>query len=82
MGPYFLEDEAGRAVKVNSARPSEMLRTFLELVLQGLGVETQTFRFQQDAATVHTARTAMGVLYEMFRRRMISRSGNMEWPAR
>jgi hypothetical protein len=55
IGPYFLEDEAGRAVKVNSARHSEMLRTFLELVLQRLGVETQTFRFQQNGATVHTA---------------------------
>jgi hypothetical protein len=61
-----IEDEAGRAVKVNSARHSEMLRTFLELVLQGLGVETQTFRLQQDAATVRTARTAMRVPHEMF----------------
>jgi hypothetical protein len=72
MGPYFLEDEAGRAVKVNSARHSEMLRTFLELVLHGLGVETQTFRFQQHAATVRTARTAIRVLYEMFQPRVIS----------
>jgi hypothetical protein len=71
MGPYFLEDEAGRAVKVNLARHSEMLRTFLELVLQGLGVETQTFWLQQDVATVRTARTAMRVLYEMFQLRMI-----------
>jgi hypothetical protein len=82
MSPYFLEDEAGRAVKLNSARHSEMLRTFLELVLQGLGVETQTFRVQQGTATVCTARTAMRVLYEMFQPRVISRSGNMEWPAR
>jgi hypothetical protein len=59
MGPYFLEDEASREVKVNLACHYEMFRTFLELVLQGLGVETQTFRFQQDGATVHTARTAM-----------------------
>jgi hypothetical protein len=82
MGPYFLEDDAGRAVKLNSARHSEMLRTFPEQVLQRLGVETQTFRFQHDGATVHTARTAMRVLYEMFRPRVISLTGNMEWPAR
>ena len=31
IGPYFFEDEAGRAVTVNSARYTEMLRTFLEL---------------------------------------------------
>jgi hypothetical protein len=34
IGPYYLEDKAGRAIKVNSARHSEMFRTFLELVLQ------------------------------------------------
>jgi hypothetical protein len=32
-GPYFFEDEACRAVTVNSARYTEMLRTFLELDL-------------------------------------------------
>jgi hypothetical protein len=34
IGPYFFEDEAGRAVTVNSARYTEMLHTFLELELQ------------------------------------------------
>ena len=42
ISPYFFEDEAGRAVTVNSARYTEMLRTFLELELQRLGVENQT----------------------------------------
>jgi hypothetical protein len=41
-GPYFFEDEAGRAVTVNSARYTEMLHKFLEPELQRLGVETQT----------------------------------------
>jgi len=54
IGPYFFEDEAGRAVTVNSARYTEMLRIFLELELQRLGVETQTPWFQQDRATPHT----------------------------
>jgi hypothetical protein len=72
IGPYFLEDEVGGAVKVNSAPHSEMLRTFLELVLQRIGVETQTFRCQQDGATVYTARTAMRVPYEMFQFRVLS----------
>jgi len=31
IGPYFFEDKAGRAVTVNSAHYTEMLRTFLEL---------------------------------------------------
>jgi hypothetical protein len=30
ISPYFFEDEGGRAVTVNSARFTEMLRTFLE----------------------------------------------------
>jgi len=71
-GPYFFEDEAGRAVTVNSACYTEILRTFLEPELQRLGVETQTLWFQQDRATAHTARTAMQVLNEMFSARVIS----------
>jgi len=42
IGPYILEDEAGRAGTVNSARYTEMLSTFLEPELPRLGVETQT----------------------------------------
>ena len=71
-GPYFFEDEAGRAVTVNSAHYTEMLCTFLEPVLQRLGVETQTLWFQQDGTTSRTARTAMQVLYEMFPAHVIS----------
>jgi hypothetical protein len=62
IGPYFFEDEAGRAVTVNSACCTEMLRTFLEPELQRLGVETQTLWFQQDGATARTARTAVRLL--------------------
>jgi hypothetical protein len=82
IGPYFFEDEEGRAVTVNSACYTEMLHTFLEPELQRLGAENQTLWFQQDGATAHTARTAMRVLNEMFPVRVISRRGNIEWPAR
>ena len=58
-GPYFFEDEACRALTVNSVGYTEMLRTFLELDLQSLGVENQTLWFHQDRAAAHTARTAM-----------------------
>jgi hypothetical protein len=47
IGHYFFEDKEGRAVTVNSARFTEMLRTYLEPELQRLGVETQTLWFQQ-----------------------------------
>ena len=46
IGPYFFEDEAGRAVTGNSACYTEMLHTFLEPELQRLGVENQTLWFQ------------------------------------
>jgi hypothetical protein len=59
-----------------------MLCTFLEPELQRLGAETQTLWFEQEGATAHTVRTAMRVLNKMFPTRMISRSGNIEWPAR
>jgi len=58
-GPYLFEDEAHRAVTVNSAHYTEMLCTFTEPELQRLGVETQALWFQQDGAMAHTARTAM-----------------------
>jgi hypothetical protein len=82
IGPYFLEDEEGRAVTVNLARYTEMLRTFLEPELQRLGVETQTLWFQQDTATAHTARNAVRVVEYTFPARVISRRGTIEWPAR
>ena len=78
IGPYFFEDEAGRAVTVNSARYIGMLCTFLEPEFQRLGVEMQTLWFQQDGTMAHTARTAMRVLNKMFPARMISRRGNLE----
>jgi len=82
ISPYFFEDEAGRSVTVNSARYTEMLPTFLELELQRLDVENQTLLFHPEGAAAHTARTAMQVLNEMFPPRLISRRGNIEWPAK
>jgi hypothetical protein len=79
IGPYFSEDKAGRAETVNSARYTEMLRTFLEPQLQTLGVETQNLWFQQDGAMAHTA---MQVLNEISPACFISRRGNTEWLAR
>jgi len=72
IGPSFFEEEAGRAITVNSARYTEMLRTFLELELQRFGVESQTPWFQQDRAMAHTARAAMQLLNKMFPACMIS----------
>jgi len=82
IGPYFFEDEAGRTQRVNLARYTEMLRTFLEPELERLCVGTPNVWFQQNGATAHTVRTAMQVLNEMFSARVISRRVIIEWLAR
>jgi hypothetical protein len=53
IGFCLFKDEAGRAVTVNSTRHSEMLRIFLEPVLQRNGSETQTLWFVQGGVTAH-----------------------------
>jgi hypothetical protein len=53
IGPYFVEDETGRAVTVNSVRYTEMLHTFLKPELQRLGVETQTLVSARRGNSLH-----------------------------
>lgn len=79
IGPYFFEED-NRCVTINSERYVNMLQQFLEPQLQqnDLG---QVW-FQQDGATAHTARNSMAVLREMFPGRLISRYGDIPWPAR
>jgi hypothetical protein len=42
IGPCFFEDKADKAVTVNSAHYTEMVRTFLELESQRLGIENHS----------------------------------------
>ncbi|KAF7282074.1 hypothetical protein GWI33_003315 [Rhynchophorus ferrugineus] len=37
---------------------------------------------QQDGATVHTARSTIQLLNDVFPRRLISRNGDFAWPAK
>jgi hypothetical protein len=55
MGPYFFEDEDGRAVTVTSAHNVEMLRNILTPELSCHGIELLTIWFQQNGITTHTA---------------------------
>jgi hypothetical protein len=79
IGPYFFEED-NRCVTINSERYVNMLQQFLAPQLQqnNFGVVW----FQQDGATAHTARHSMAVLREMFPGRLISRYGDIPWPAR
>jgi len=45
------------------------------------GIDPPSVWFQQDGATAHTARASMSVLREMFPQHVISRGGDIPWPA-
>ena len=61
-GPYFFEEDKV-TVTVNSDRYCEMLETFLRPKLNMLH-DIDNVWFQQDGATAHTSRRAMGILKE------------------
>ena len=82
IGPYFHEDQRGRAINVNSDRYCDMLRNFLVPELQEFaGFDSRTW-FQQDGATFHTSNGSMEVVNELFPNKVISRRGNIDWPPR
>lgn len=78
IGPYFFE-ENNRNVTINSERYVNMLRVFLRPELRRLG--QNHIWFQQDGATAHTARQTRILLQEMFPGRLISKFGDITWPA-
>ena len=63
-------------------RYARMLRNFCEPQLRHRGIDLSSVWFKQDGATAHTARASMSVLREMFPQHVISRGGNVPWPAR
>ena len=75
IGPYFLEDHSGNAVTVNAERYLQMLIEYLfpKVVEKGM----DTFHFQQDGATCHTARISMPALRNKFPGKLISKFGDI-----
>ena len=57
-----------------------MLQNFVAMELPGLGINNPLF--QQDGVTAYTTRQTMNILREMFPGRIISRFGDIAWPAR
>lgn len=80
IGPYFFEDAAGHTTTVDGARYRDMLTGFFLPKLNELGLEDMWF--QQDGATAHSARTTTDILKAAFPGRLISRFGDLDWPAR
>lgn len=81
LGPYFFEDENGRSVTVNTLRYVNMLENFLQPQLARNPVYENMF-FQQDGATCHTSRGSITVLRRLFPNHVISKNGDISWPAR
>ena len=80
IGPYFFEDDAGRTVTVNAERYGRMISEFFWPAIEDFDLERMWF--QQDGATCHTTRPIMALLREKFPGRIISRFGDINWPAR
>ncbi|KAL0851344.1 hypothetical protein ABMA28_007164 [Loxostege sticticalis] len=70
----------GNAITVTGERYRTMLREFLIPSLDELGLEH--IWFQKDGATAHTARDTMDLVRDAFPGRVISRFGDLPWPAR
>lgn len=80
IGPFFFENEAGRAVTVNGDRYRDMVTDFLWPELEN--IDLGELWFQQDGATCHTAARSINLLRTRFNNRVISRFGDVNWPAR
>jgi hypothetical protein len=55
---------------------------FLLPQLRRRDIDLDTVWFQQDGATAHTAWQSVNTLKNVFEHRIISRYGNISWPAR
>jgi len=82
LGPVLFEGSEVAAITVTSECYVAMLRNFCEPELHHRGIDLPSVWFQQDGATAHVARASMSVLREMFPQHVISRGGDVPWPAR
>jgi len=78
IGPYFFENAKGRTVLANVEQYKVMLVTFLYWAPSRQQV---LLCFQQDGVTAHTAEISMQVLRTVFLGRLISRFGDITFPA-
>jgi hypothetical protein len=77
----LFEDERERAVTLTGPCYVHMLENFLGRVLACHPVMEETL-FKQAGATSHTARDFMAVVRNLFPIHVISRYGDITWPAR
>jgi hypothetical protein len=66
---------------VNSQRCVSMFENILGLELDPHSVNEDTC-FQQDVVTSHTSRVSINVVRNLFPNHVISKNGDIPWPAR
>ena len=77
IGPYFFEDEDGKAITVTSQWYTEMINEFLS---PNLPPNNGTLQFQQDGAMAHTIVISIAALRHLFPQRVIPHFGDVPWP--
>lgn len=80
IGPYFFENDIGKAITVTGERYRSMITNFLWPELDDM--DTNNMWFQQDGATCHTAEDTLDILHNRFEGMVISRRGDVNWPPR
>ena len=78
IGPYFFEDEHGKAETVNSEHYLVVLKKF-KAALRRRRLQLQDQWFMQDGTTAHTARNSRQWLAESFGDRVISLKTDFPW---
>jgi hypothetical protein len=76
----FFKNGVGQTLTVNGERYRAIINDFLMPQLDELALENMWF--QQDGATAHTALETNDILKQAFPGRLISRFGDLHWPAR
>lgn len=79
VGPYWFEDEEGKAETINQANYRDVVKRFCASLRRRRGIVFNTQWFQQDGATPHTAYETRAFLTQKFGNRVISLKTEHVW---
>ena len=80
IGPFFFQNENGHAVTINQELYRDMMTNFVMPIIRRKRM--RQFWFQQDGAPSHTSRITIDFLKNLFPGRLMSKSGDLDWPPR
>jgi hypothetical protein len=66
VGPFFFDKDNGESITVTAEHSVAMLQNFLLSHLEAIGADPRNLYFQQNGATVHTARHSMNTVCNLF----------------